>query len=195
MFNLHPKNADMQSRMPMHQVAEKFNADNEHYTLAEIPTGQLIIRVSEKNIQSVAKAVKTVTKLAMPRTLQSESNANYSLFWIAPDEFLLVVPEKTEADIEAKIRKAADGHFAIVDVTCGQSSLQLSGERAELILKKSTVYDVHLSNFPIGKVVTTKFAKSQIIMCRTAEDSFQLIVRRSFSDYIWQWIVDAGSRA
>ena len=193
-MNLHPNNTNITCRLPMHHVASKFNAGNEHYVLAEMPAGQLIIRVSGKNIKTVAKAIKSVTKLTMPRTLKSSSNAIFSLFWIAPDEFLLLVPEKTEADIEAKLRDAIEGHFAIVNVTGGQTLLYLSGERAETILKKSIVYDVHVSNFPIGKVVTTKFAKSQVIVSRVASNSFQLIVRRSFSDYIWQWIVDAGSR-
>ena len=107
----------------------------------------------------------------------------------------MITPEKTEADVEDKLRDKMEGHFAIVDVTGGQTLLELSGERAETILKKSTIYDVHESNFPIGKVVTTKFAQSQIIMTRISADGFQLIVRRSFSDYIWQWMVDAGSRA
>lgn len=185
----------MKCHLAMHHVSKKHVAGNDHYSLTETAVGQLIIRIPEKNLKSAAKAIKSVTKLAMPNTLEVTSNKDYSLFWLSPDEILLIVPEKTEADIEAKLRKAIEGHFAIVDVTGGQTFIELSGERAELILKKSTIYDVHESNFPIGKVVTTKFALSQVIVTRTGTDSFQLIVRRSFSDYIWQWIVDAGSRA
>ena len=194
-MNLHPKNTDMQAHLSMHHVSKEHKAGNDHYALTEISVGHLVIRIPEKSIKAAAKAIKSVTKLALPKTLEAQSNKEYSLFWLSPDEFLLTVPEKTEADIEAKLRDKMDGHFAIVDVTGGQTLLELSGERAETILKKSTVYDVHESNFPIGKVVTTKFAKSQLIMTRTSADSFQLIVRRSFSDYIWQWIVDSGSRA
>jgi len=193
-MNLHPTNKGMQHQS-MHHVSQSHPAGNDHYSMSEIAVGHLVIRIPEKGITSAAKAIKSVTKLAIPTTLQSTSNDDYSLIWIAPDEFLLLVPELTEADVETKLRKKMDGHFAIVNVTGGQTLLELSGERAETILKKSTVYDVHESNFPAGKAVTTKFAKSQVIVMRTGADSFQLIVRRSFSDYIWQWIVDAGSRA
>ena len=194
-MNLHPSNTEMTAHLPMHHASAKFKAGNEHYSLTEVAVGQLIIRIPEKNLKSATKAIKSVTKLAMPSTLESTSNANYLMYWIAFDEFLLVTPEKTEADIETKLRKAMEGHFAIVDVTGGQTKLQLSGERAEMIIKKSTSYDIHISNLPIGKAVTTNFAKSQAIICRTSDDSFDLIIRRSFSDYIWEWMVDAGSRA
>ena len=185
----------MKCHQSMHHVSKKHVAGNDHYSLTETAVGHLIIRIPVKNLKTAAAAIKSVTKLAIPKTLGASSNENFSLFWLSPDEFLMIVPEKTEADIEDKLRKAMKGHYAIVDVTGGQTLLELSGERAETILKKSTVYDVHETNFPIGKVITTKFALSQIIITRTASDSFQLIVRRSFSDYIWQWIVDAGSRA
>lgn len=194
-MNLHPKNTEMTCHLPMHHAAKKIHAGNEHYLLAEISMGHLIIRFPEKNIKQAAKAIKAVTQLAIPRTLKVESNDQYSLIWISPDEFLLLVPELTEFEVETKLRKAMDGHFAIVNVTGGQTVLGISGERAESILKKSSVYDVHVSNLPIGKAVTSSFAKSQAIISRTGDDSFQLIVRRSFSDYLWQWIVDAGSRA
>ena len=194
-MNLDPNNAEIQAHHSMHHVSRKHVAGNDHYALTEKAVGHLVIRIPEKNLKAAAKTIKSATKLAMPKILEAKSNKDFSLFWLSPDELLLITPEKTEADVEAKLRKTMKGHFAIVDVTGGQTLLELSGERAETILKKSTVYDVHESNFPVGKVVTTKFAKSQVIVTRVAADGFQLIVRRSFSDYIWHWVVDAGSRA
>ncbi|MCP3675778.1 MAG: sarcosine oxidase subunit gamma, partial [Gammaproteobacteria bacterium] len=42
--------------------------------------------------------------------------------------------------------------------------------------------------------VSTVFAKSQVVLWRRDVNQFSLVVRRSFSDYIWRWIVDAGAR-
>ena len=192
-MNLHPKNSDMQ-HLSMHHAALKFPAGNEFYAISESSLGHLVLRIPESGLKSAAKAIKAVTKLAIPTTLQSEVNDDYALYWISPDEFLLLTPERTEADVEAQLRDKMESHFAISDVTGGQTVVDLSGERAEEILKKSSVYDVHITNFPIGKVVTTQFAKAQLVLARTGTDSFKLIIRRSFSDYIWQWIADAGSR-
>ncbi|MEE9325968.1 MAG: sarcosine oxidase subunit gamma family protein [Cocleimonas sp.] len=193
-MQLIPKSNEIKQRQSMHQIATQLQAGNDHYTLTETAYGHLVIRTSLKN-KSVNTAVKTITGLNLAtKPLSSVSNDKYLICWISPDEYLLLVPEKTEFEIESRLRDKIKGHFAIVNITGGQTVLELSGERAETILKKSSSYDIHQSNFPVGKVVTTVFAKSQLILRRASDDSFQLVIRRSFSDYLWQWIVDAGSR-
>ncbi len=195
MMELNPKDTAIQRRLSMHHVAQKHPATSDYYSLQEIALGHLIVRIPASNTEAM-KAIKSVTGLDLPtKALTSAENNHFVINWISPDEFLILTADKTEHGLEAKLREKMQGHFAIVDVSGGQTVLSLSGERAESILKKSTTCDVHLSVFPIGKVVTTVFAKSQVVLRRTGEDNFQLIVRRSFSDYIWQWIIDAGSRA
>ncbi len=193
-MELNPNNSAIPRHLPMHHVAVQLSAGNEYYTLEEKAFGHLVIRASfdDKKLQA---AIKSVTGLNPPtKALSSTENKDYSINWISPDEVVLLVPEKTEFEVETKLRELMTGHFAIVNVTGGQTVLELSGERAETILKKSSSYDISPSNFPIEKVVTTVFAKSQAVIRRMGDNSFQLIVRRSFSDYIWKWIVDAGSR-
>ncbi len=191
-MELNPSNLSIPRHLPMHHVAVQLSAGNEYYTLDEKAFGHLVIRASFDD-KKLRAAIKSVTGLKFPtKALSSMENKEYSINWISPDEVLLLVPEKTEFEVETKLRELMTGHFAIVNVTGGQTVLELSGERAETILKKSSSYDVSPSNFPIGKVVTTVFAKSQAVIRRTGDNSFQLIVRRSFNDYIWQWIVDAG---
>lgn len=193
-MELIPENSAIQQRPAMFHVSQEFQAGNEFYTLQEKSFGHLVIRASFDD-EKLQTAIKSVIGLKFPaKALSSAANKDYQINWISADEVLLLVPEKTEFDIETKLRELMKGHFAIVNVTGGQTVLELSGEHAETILKKSSSYDIHPSNFPIGKVVTTVFAKSQAVICRMGDDSFQLIVRRSFSDYIWKWIVDAGSR-
>ncbi|KAG1694646.1 Creatinase [Nymphon striatum] len=161
--------------LSMHHVAEKFPAGNDFYSLEEQSLGHLILRASDTN-QSVDKAIKKVTKLDLPRNaLSSASNESFSINWIAPDEWLILTKEKAEWEVESTLRKAMDGHYANCECTGGQTVLELSGERAETILKKSSTYDVHITNFPVGKVVTTVFAKSQVVLKRTGENHFQLI--------------------
>ncbi len=66
------------------------------------------------------------------------------------------------------------------------------GERVLDLLMKSTPIDVHLSQFPIGKVVSTVFAKAGGSLRRIDTNCFELLLRRSFADYIWLWIQDAS---
>uniref|UniRef100_UPI0015551FFD sarcosine oxidase subunit gamma n=1 Tax=Pseudomonas tumuqii TaxID=2715755 RepID=UPI0015551FFD len=117
-----------------------------------------------------------------------------SLQWLGPDEWLLIVPSGSEFAVEQKLRAALDGqHVAVVNVSGGQTLLELSGPKVREMLMKSSIYDVHPSNFPVGKAVGTMFAKSQLVIRHTGEDTWELVVRRSFADYIWLWLQDASA--
>ena len=108
-----------------------------------------------------------------------------------PDEWLVILPGNQAFEVERELRANMDGHYAIVNVSGGQTVLTLSGIDAVKVLKKSTPYDVHDCNFPVGKVVTTVFAKTQAVIRRTGEKNWELVVRRSFADYTWLWLQDA----
>ena len=115
------------------------------------------------------------------------------LYWLGPSEWLAIVAAGTEAVVEARLRQTLDGHFGVVDVSGGQTLVRLSGEAVGMVLKKSSVYDFHSSQFTRGRCVQTTFAKASALVSKTADDSFELVIRRSFSDYLFRWIIDAAS--
>jgi len=106
---------------------------------------------------------------------------------------LLLVAEGTQGQVEADLRAAlADQHIAITDLSSGQTLVNLSGANIDELMLKSAVYDCHPSNFPVGKVVQTTFAKTGAVMYKCADGSFDLVIRRSFSDYFFLWVADAS---
>ncbi len=141
-----------------------------------------------------AKGIQDVLGMDLPVALTLVANGETSLQWMGPDEWLLIVPQGEEFATEQRLREALAGqHIQIVNVSGGQTLVELSGEKVRELLKKSTPYDVHPSNFPVGKAVGTHFAKSQLVIRHTAEDVWELVVRRSFADYIWLWLQDASA--
>jgi sarcosine oxidase subunit gamma len=80
----------------------------------------------------------------------------------------------------------------LVNGSGGMTVFKLRGKHVVDMLKKSTPVDLHDSEFPVGKVVSTVFAKSGAVIRRTGEAEFELVVRRSFADYIWLWIQSAS---
>lgn len=184
----------MDKRLAMHHISKETSASNAHYSLIECDQGHITIRISD-NRDNFKKALVSVTGLELPSNpLQTTHNEQFTIHWVSPDEFLLLTPAKQEFEVESQLRSQMTGHYAIVNVTSAQTILELAGKRAETILKKSTPYDIHPSSLSVGKVVTTVFAKTQVILWRTDSEQFSLVIRRSFSDYLWRWIVDAGSR-
>jgi len=191
------ENSVIKQRTSLYHVMLETPCSNEEYSAVEKNYGQLVLRVAADNA-IFAQAITTITQLLLPtKPLQSTSNEDYTIHWISPDEFLLICPENTEFKVETLLRAEMiddKSHYAIVNVTSGQTVVEISGSRAESILKKSTPYDIHPFILSLGKVVTTVFAKTQVILWRTSNENFSVVIRRSFSDYFWRWLVDAGKR-
>lgn len=133
--------------------------------------------------------VQQVLGVALPTSACSSAKSELAqIMWLAPDEWLIVVASGSEYDVEEKLRATLKGHFAVSDISGAQTLIELSGMNVIDLMKKSTGYDLHLDSFPIGKVVGTTFAKAGAHILRLSEDKFQLVIRRSFSDYVWLWI-------
>lgn len=153
-------------------------------------TGLLALR-GDANDSSLKSVVNSVLQLDLPDTLQCNENSHKAIRWMTPDEWLISAPVDKLFSIEQDIRQGASGSLALINVTGGYTVLHLSGPQAMDVLKKSTPYDVHPGNFPEGKVVNTTFAKTQATI-RALTTGYEVIVRRSFADYVWMWLYVAA---
>ena len=155
--------------------------------------GHLTIRGNGHDA-AFAAGVHKALGMELPGALAMVVSGESSIQWLGPDEWLLIVPSGEEFAAEQKLREALDGlHIAVVNVSGGQSLLELTGPKVREVLMKSTSYDVHPDNFPVGKAIGTVFAKSQLVIRRTGEDTWELVIRRSFADYWWLWLQDASA--
>ena len=153
--------------------------------------GHLTVRGSSAN-PAFVKGMEEVLGLTLPTTpLTSSSNEHSSIHWVSPNEWLVLLEKGNEAEVEAVLREALSGHFSVVDVSGGQTLFQLSGDDALMVMKKSCGYDIE-GGLPVGKTVTTHFSKASVMIHKPSEGTFLLVVRRSFSDYVWRWIEDSS---
>ncbi len=155
--------------------------------------GHLILRGGAITLDQALRDTQGIGLPGQPLGLTTSENGEMSAQWLSPDEWLLIVPEGGEFEVENRLREAlGDAHFAVTNVSGGQTLLELRGDKVRELLMKSVVYDVHPDNFPVGKAVTTVFAKTTAILRRPDNDCWELVVRRSFADYLWRWLLDAG---
>ena len=164
-------------------------------------TGLLIIRAGTA-ADAVSNALQAHCALPLSTRLQSIVQDVHCIRWMSPDCWLLSCPVHQCHAIERALRDAVSGHMAIVNVSGGYTCLELSGRHACDVLKKSTGYDTHPDHLTPGKVVNTTFAKAQVTLrCVDVTEGrqgdidgcYELIVRRSFSDYVWLWIQRAAA--
>jgi len=150
--------------------------------------GHLNLR-GDANNPDFLNGVQSVLDLDLPLApCSSAQNSETTIMWLSPDEWLIIVAGGTEAAVEEKLRQSLRGHFAVSDISGAQTMLEISGKNCLQLLQKSIGYDLHLDSFPINKVIGTALAKSSAHIRRTGEHDFQLIIRRSFADYIWLWL-------
>ena len=156
--------------------------------------GHLMLRGSADDasfVDGVRRALGIELPLAAGQ-LVLDAARGMSLQWMSPDEWLLIVPGGAEFDAERRLRAALSGHFAVINVSGGQTVLELSGPAAVEVLMKSTGYDVDPAHFAVGKGVGTTFAKTTAVIRRVDTERWQLVIRRSFADYIYRWVLDAS---
>lgn len=155
--------------------------------------GHLILRGGAIVLDEALRETLGFGLPARPNGLSRDAEGLRSAQWLSPDEWLLIVPGGEAFETERRLRqRLAGASFAIVDVSGGQTLLELEGEAAVELLMKSVIYDVDPARFPVGKGVATVFAKTSAIVRRPDETRWELVIRRSFADYLYRWLLDAG---
>jgi sarcosine oxidase subunit gamma len=142
-----------------------------------------------------AKAAKAALKFFLPREPNTVDGKRerYAL-WLGPDEWLVVDAPGAEAKLAADLRKAVEGlHAAVTDVTDGRTVIRLHGAHAADVLAKGCGLDLHPRAFKPARCAQTRLAKANVILHKIDEaPTFDVYVERSFADYLWRWIEDAG---
>ena len=134
-------------------------------------------------------AVKEATGLSLPAANEFNTDGGRLLAWLGPDEFLFVGNDCDAVRVEKKLRDLLSGvASALTDVSCGFTTLVVSGAGARDFLAKGWALDLHPRAFRPGHCAQSFLAKAPVLLLqRDAAPVFELIVRRSFVDYVWAW--------
>jgi sarcosine oxidase subunit gamma len=129
----------------------------------------------------------------LPNTLSQSGSV--TALWLSPDEWLLITQNSKDVELASRLRTALhDLHVAITDLPDGQTTLHLSGANALDVLRKGCHLDLHPSVFGFRNCAQTLVAKAPVVVWRGDDLScFNLIIRRSFAEYLALWLQDAGS--
>ena len=122
-------------------------------------------------------------------------SAERQLLWLGPDQWLLKLPRASSAAVASALRTAFEGlHCSLVQVGDGNTTLTVQGPAAADLLARGCPLDLHPRIFPTGALAQTHVAKAgAIVLCLQASVSFELTVRRSFADYLFRWLCEAGA--
>lgn len=188
------QSSDVYTEAPLHYYLGRQSGSQEAgVVITEAPLkGHLNLR-GDLQDPDFEKSVELVLGVPLPpRPCSYETNGEKSIYWLGPNEWLLIVDGGSEAAVESHLREVFKGHISIVNISGGQTLINLRGADVETVLKKSSGYDFHPSHFGPGRCVQTTFAKATALVSKKADGSFDLLIRRSFADYLATWLLDAG---
>jgi sarcosine oxidase subunit gamma len=116
------------------------------------------------------------------------------IYWLGPDEWLVVTPAEEQVKLVAELQQALNGVFAsVVDNSSGMTMLEIKGDNAAALLATDCPLDLHANKFKSGQCAQTRLAKAGMTIAPMREgDGFEVIIRRSFADYLLLWLQHAA---
>ena len=116
------------------------------------------------------------------------------IVWLGPDEWLVVSPPDGKDGLAAKLQEALTGlHVSVNDISGGQTIIRLRGARARDLLNKGCPLDLHPRAFGVGQCAQSHIAKSNALIIQVDDrPTYDVVVRRSFADYLARWLNHAG---
>lgn len=140
-------------------------------------------------------AVRDAVGVDLPEVANTVKGEAIRVFWLGPDEWLLTATSAKADTCAVSLGDAlCDQHAAINNMSGGLLTYRLSGSNARQLLAKGCSLDLHAERFGPDCCAQTGLAKATVLLSAPArEDGFEIVVRRSFADYLWQWLLRAGS--
>ena len=113
------------------------------------------------------------------------------VFWLGPDEWLVHCNlARTETLLARLTEKLAPLHHAATEVTDYYAVLELTGENAAGILARGCPLDLHERRFKAAQCAQTRFGNASVLLYKPgAESLFHIQVRWSFTEYLWDYLV------
>lgn len=139
-------------------------------------------------------AVEGLLGQDLPAEANTFTEGRHRVYWLGPDEWLIRCAHEDATALCSSLEQAVDGrHVAINDVSGGNVSILLTGEKARFLLARGCTLDLHPRVFPAGRCAQSGLAKAPVLLgLLDAEPVFEIVVRRSFSDYLLRWLRHAG---
>lgn len=152
-------------------------------------SARLILRGDFADLKPALEEVE----LSLPETCKFALHGAARVYWQGPDALFITCSKGGASELKAKLEKSLSGkHAQLVDVSNHFTEVLLEGDNARETLAKLCVVDLHASEFKPGKVVGTNAGSATVLLACEGDNTFRMMVRASFADYLWCDMAHAG---
>jgi len=164
-------------------------------SIKEVPfLGYLNLRGRSGNTAFLAAVLKVLGSEPPFEANTMIESGDYRIYWLGPDEWLVITPTDQQGKLQADLKKALAGVFSsVVDNSSGLTMLEITGDNAANLLATDCPLDLHPREFRAGQCAQTRLAKAGMTIAPLRKGAgFEVIIRRSFADYLLLWMQDAA---
>ncbi len=151
---------------------------------------------SRTNLRATTAGAKSFGKsisLELPTIMhETASKAGRHALKLGPDEWLLI---DTKNINDSMVPRLANKNFSAVDISHRNCAFVISGAGAANTLNTACPRDLSLAAFPVGTCSRTLFGKAEVVLYRTAKDTFRLECWRTFATYVRDYLMDGAKDA
>ena len=153
------------------------------------PQGMIALR-ARPDLPALPAAVLAATGLDLPPQRRIVTKGDRSIGWMAPDEWLIVLPHDAAAPTLARLGEALQGeHHLAVDVSDARAMFRIEGARAAEVLMKLSPVD--LARLEPGELRRSRAAQVACAFWRDG-DGYTLVCFRSVAAYVFDLLSHAA---
>jgi len=152
-----------------------------------IPCGMLML----KGDRFAQDRFSEVLGMDIPRISNTVTvHDTYSVLWLGPAEWLLIVPESDEDRIASELSyDAADDWAVAIIVSDHYSIITIQGSETTEVLAQACGIDIHPQKFSIGQCCRCAFARTTaIVRPLDSQGTYELILESSYVQYAEHWL-------
>jgi sarcosine oxidase, subunit gamma len=155
--------------------------------------GKIMLRLDPRDERQAA-AARAAVAMPLPAPGLATMSNDLAILSLSRDAYLVVTPALGQYHWSQRLRTALSaGQAAVVDVSSGYATFQVSGAAAIELLYRGCSALLEPPAFALGNCMTTKVGKITTIIHRTGnEPGFNLHVARSLAVSLWTWLTDVG---
>ncbi len=155
--------------------------------------GKINLRISETDTELRDKVIDFLG-YDLPSSNKVKGDDKTRTLWLGPNEYLILCEDSEKINIINNLRlNLGSNLFAITDVSDYYLTMRLSGTSAIEVLSKSCSLDFNHSIEIKDTCVQTYINKATVLIDRLADETvFDISVRWSFAEYLWNWLSDSS---
>lgn len=157
--------------------------------LQRIDLGHINLRGDSGDEHFVGRVAKVLGQ-PLPVEPNTLSIADRRVYWLGPNEWQIVTELERAAELVNALEDAlVDRHVAINNLSGGQVALHLTGTDVPELLARACTLDLDPTIFGVGNCAQSGLAKANVLIgCIDSTPVYEIIVRRSFSEYLLRWL-------